>query len=87
MKWKPLVTGILALIILEVLVSTPTGPVSSLLALPASWAKKLIDPTIPLIGHSVATAGATVAANAVPSAPSGPSTSPTQLLLLKGSTP
>ena len=90
MNWKPLATGILALIVLEVLVSTPTGPVSSLLALPAAWAKKLIDPTVPLIGHGSALTGAATAAttNAAPSVaetPAGPTnTSPAQQLLLKG---
>jgi hypothetical protein len=52
-NWKPLLTGALALIVLEVFVSTSAaGNTAGLLKLPADWAKKLIDPTVPLIGGS-----------------------------------
>lgn len=93
MKWKPLLAGILALIVLEVLVTTPAvGGVSSLFALPGAWAAKLIDPTVALLGSKGLPGGAATGPTltlvpSLPDAPELPSTPPAQSLLLKGATP
>jgi len=92
MKWKPLAAGILALIVLEVLVTTPAASgVSSLFALPGAWAAKLIDPTIPLLSSKSLSGGnpGMGVLTLVPALPDEPllPTSPAQDLLLKGIAP
>lgn len=92
MKWKPLLSGVLALIVLEVLVTAPAaGRVSSLFALPGSWATKLIDPTVPLLGGKGLPGGSAIApiltlVPALPATPDLTSNPPAQNLLLKGAT-
>jgi hypothetical protein len=50
MRWRPIASGALSLIVLEVLVtSKQTGNLGSLLQLPATFAQHLIDPGLPAI--------------------------------------
>jgi len=53
----------MALVALEVVVASPqTGTIAQLFALPATWARWLIDPTVPAIpDHSAASAAPTSA--------------------------
>lgn len=78
MRIKSILSGSLALIVLEVIVSSPqTGRLASLFALPATWARWLIDPTIP--GIPMTAAGARLP-GAAPAAPAATSTAtPTPL--------
>lgn len=55
MKPTTFALGILTLIALQVLVTTPaTGYLGALINVPAGLLKKLIDPTVPLLGSSSA---------------------------------
>lgn len=71
MRVRAIASGALALVVLEVIVtSSQTERLGALFALPASWARWLIDPTVPAIGDHRST-GAPAAA---PPASSGPAT-------------
>lgn len=64
-----LISGSIALIGLEVLVTSPqTGRIATLLQLPATWARYLIDPNIPGIPNK--------AKAAAPTTPTVPGTTP-----------
>jgi hypothetical protein len=48
MRVRGIASGALALVALQVVVSSnQTGRIAQLLALPAAWARRLIDPTVP----------------------------------------
>jgi hypothetical protein len=58
MRWRAVASGGLALVVLQVLVtSKQTGRIGSLFALPATWAQHLIDPSIPAIPDRTLGAG------------------------------
>lgn len=73
-----MVSGSLALIGLEVLLTADTrtgasGRLGELFALPAGWARRLIDPSVPAIpDHSAAASPAPSAAPAPAPAPTAP---------------
>lgn len=86
MRWRPIASGALSLIVLEVLVtSKQTGRVGSLLQLPAAWAQHLIDPHVAAIpdrsgggspGSTPAPAPAPTVYSLPPSTSNKPSTPP-----------
>ncbi len=55
--WKGMATGALALIALEtVLQPKASGQLSGLLALPADWANRFLDPSVPALHKGAAPA-------------------------------
>lgn len=56
--WRGVAAGALTLVTLELLVQpSASGRVSSLFALPGSWAKKFLDPTVPAFHVSSSSSG------------------------------
>lgn len=65
MRLRAVASGSLALIALQtILTSKQTGRIGDLFALPASWARRLIDPTVPAIANRAASTTTPTAAAA-----------------------
>lgn len=76
MKLAPIASGGLALIVLQVVLSSEhTGRLGDLLQLPGSWAEKLIDPGTPAIPNVTGSNGVDIG-GPVPSTPPAVYTTP-----------
>ncbi len=63
--WKGMATGALALVALEtVLQPQASGRLGNLLALPAAWANRFLDPSVPALHKGARPAGTRAAAPA-----------------------